>query len=360
MLDDPTVLARHAEIDALDPAGPCVRTCHRDAAVFVNDLLVDSAHLVHGDRVAFGTVQTGIERIPGNAPETLSPPGPPVVRRSRTSIGWMAALVVGLVVCILLALARRSAGPSATPAGSGSRYVQARPETPTKEAGRTAELVPAELSGSTETTPRPTVAVISAPLDLARPDPPNVLGRALDAVAGVMPQYPGGGSVLGSGFVVSAGGAIATNAHVLSGSTEALVRLHDGRQLWARVLTCDPRRDLAILQIGVPGPFPALTLAAGSNLQPGETVYAIGFPFSQELGFTITRGIVSVSRRELLGRAFIQHDAAINPGSSGGPLLNASGQVIGVNTMKVQWGQGLGFAIPVETVQELLKEAGLP
>ena len=356
VVDAPAVFARHAEIDARDGAAPCVRSLDPDAALFVNDLLVESARLSPGDRVVFGTVEGSVERAPGEALGTL--PARPLASprgREKPASRWPFALVAGALLCaagLLSTSGKRAPPPKAGP------VVAAPIPVPPRTASREAAPGSGEPRVPAEAVPRQPVSILSAPPDPVPSDAPSVLARAVEAVAGVIPQHPGGGTGLGSGFIVTSGGLVVTNAHVMGDLVEAQLRLHDGRQLWARVLTADPQRDLALLRIGAQGPFPVLPLASGSNLRPGETVYAIGFPFSEELSFTITRGIVSTPRRALFGRAFIQHDAAINPGNSGGPLLNSSGQVVGVNTMKVAWSQGLGFAIPVETVQELMKEAG--
>jgi S1-C subfamily serine protease len=158
----------------------------------------------------------------------------------------------------------------------------------------------------------------------------------------------------GSGFFVADGGLLVTNEHVIAGSSNLVVHTADGRAHLASVVRTDPSTDLAILRI--PESYPFLTLVSAAAVRVGADVIAIGAPEGFRL--TATRGIVSQLRmpdRTL----FIQHDAAINHGSSGGPLLNVDGGVIGVNTLKMFGGEGLGFAVSSGSVDALLRSSGL-
>ncbi len=164
----------------------------------------------------------------------------------------------------------------------------------------------------------------------------------------------------GSGFIFSADGNLITNAHVIEGSDTVKVTLKDGRSFDGRVLGTDPVTDVAVVKIEATN-LPSVQLGSTENLIPGEWAIAIGNPLG--LDNTVTVGIVSA-----LGRSsrevgvpekrvrFIQTDAAINPGNSGGPLLNANGEVIGINTAIRADAQGLGFAIPVETAQRIAEQ----
>ncbi len=165
---------------------------------------------------------------------------------------------------------------------------------------------------------------------------------------------------LGSGFVVTSDGLILTNAHVVEGSDKVKVTLKDGRTYEGEVMGTDSLTDLAVIKIAA-SELPAVAFADSDQLQPGEWAIAIGNPLG--LDNTVTTGIVSATGRTSaqVGIAdkrvsFIQTDAAINPGNSGGPLLNAKGEVIGINTAIIQNAQGLGFAIPVNAAREIAEE----
>jgi serine protease Do len=165
---------------------------------------------------------------------------------------------------------------------------------------------------------------------------------------------------MGSGFVVSSDGLILTNAHVVEGSEQVKVTLKDGKSYPGKVMGRDPLTDVAVIKIAAVN-LPAVTFADSDNLQPGEWAIAIGNPLG--LDNTVTTGIVSATGRSSaqVGVAdkrvnFIQTDAAINPGNSGGPLLNAQGEVIGINTAIIQNAQGLGFAIPVNAARDIAEE----
>jgi len=165
---------------------------------------------------------------------------------------------------------------------------------------------------------------------------------------------------LGSGVVVSAGGYVLTNHHVVEGADEIEVALHDGKKLLAKVVGTDPETDLAVLRVSAEN-LPAISFGSSEALRVGDVVLAIGNPFN--LGHTVTSGIVSALGRSGLGMAtfenFIQTDAAINPGNSGGALIDAGGNLIGINTLIIsQTGSagGIGFAIPVSTAKAVLEQ----
>ena len=168
-----------------------------------------------------------------------------------------------------------------------------------------------------------------------------------------------GGVGLGSGFIISQDGYVLTNAHVVGGD-EVTVRLADAkREFKAKVIGADERTDIALLKIEATG-LPTVKLGKSASLQPGEWVAAIGSPFGFEN--TITAGIVSATGRSLPAETyvpFIQTDVAVNPGNSGGPLINLAGEVVGVNSMIYsQTGgyMGVSFAIPIEVALEVSKQ----
>ena len=168
----------------------------------------------------------------------------------------------------------------------------------------------------------------------------------------------------GSGFVIDKEGHILTNYHVIADARQVEVTLHDRKKYKASIVGTDKSHDLAIVQIKAPNLQP-MTLGDSTNLQVGQKVYAIGNPFG--LNGTLTRGIVSSIRQvqEPDGpngnpiQDAIQTDASVNPGNSGGPLLNWHGEVIGINTMiasSVGQSAGIGFAIPINTAKAVVND----
>lgn len=155
----------------------------------------------------------------------------------------------------------------------------------------------------------------------------------------------------GSGVIVRSDGVIVTNNHVVDGATRIRVRLHDGRTFTARVIGVDRATDLAVLRIEATG-LPVLRVGDSDGVRVGQVVLAIGAPFGLEA--TVTHGVVSASGRGGLGvnaiEDYLQTDASINPGNSGGALVNLNGELIGVNTMIIGRGQGIGFAVPSRLV----------
>jgi serine protease Do len=163
----------------------------------------------------------------------------------------------------------------------------------------------------------------------------------------------------GSGVIVDARGYILTNAHVVENAADIEVRLSDDRKFAAKLVGRDPKTDLAIVKIE-PGTskMPVAELGDSDKLRIGQWAIAIGNPFG--LDRTVTVGIISATGRTKVGvatyEAFIQTDASINPGNSGGPLLNLDGRVIGINTAILSSGQGIGFAIPINMVREVMTQ----
>ncbi|MDO8932004.1 MAG: DegQ family serine endoprotease [Rhodocyclaceae bacterium] len=161
---------------------------------------------------------------------------------------------------------------------------------------------------------------------------------------------------LGSGFIVSADGHILTNAHVVDGADEVLVKLTDKREFKAKVLGADKRTDVALIKIEAAG-LPVVKLGDPAKLKVGEWVVAIGSPFGFDA--SVTAGIVSAKGRSLPQEnfvPFIQTDVAINPGNSGGPLFNMRGEVVGVNSQIYSRSggyQGIAFAIPIDVAMEV-------
>lgn len=164
----------------------------------------------------------------------------------------------------------------------------------------------------------------------------------------------------GSGFILSQNGRLLTNAHVVAEANTVQVTLKDGRSFEGQVLGVDRVTDVAVVKIKASG-LPTVKLGNSQNLVPGQWAIAIGNPLG--LDNTVTVGIISATDRSSAQVGvpdkrvnFIQTDAAINPGNSGGPLLNAQGEVIGINTAIRADAQGLGFAIPIETAARIANQ----
>ncbi len=167
---------------------------------------------------------------------------------------------------------------------------------------------------------------------------------------------------LGSGFFINPDGYLITNFHVIEGETEISVEVYrqsDGnlnREIYkqVKIIAINKFHDLALLQIqdkNAPK-FKPVTLGNSDALNVGDTVFAIGSPLGLER--TVTQGILSTKTRQLEGELYLQTSTQINPGNSGGPLFNLAGEVVGVTNMKITFGEGLGFAIPVELVKNFL------
>ena len=175
------------------------------------------------------------------------------------------------------------------------------------------------------------------------------------------------GYSIGSGFVLTKDGYIGTNQHVVEDGLNFKVIFYDGTQYTAKLIGGDSVRDLAVLKIEAKDLTP-LTIGNSDNLVPGQTVVAIGTPYSLSLAGTMTTGIISGVNREVpvtneSGRVvktmtLIQTDTLINPGNSGGPLINLKGQVVGINSMKIVESsfEGIGFAIPINYAYEIFNQ----
>ncbi len=162
----------------------------------------------------------------------------------------------------------------------------------------------------------------------------------------------------GSGFIISHDGYILTNNHVVENADEIKVTLDDDTEFIAEVIGTDPETDIALIKISAKNDLPIALLGDSDDLHVGEWVMAIGNPLA--LSHTVTVGVVSaLGRKRISGSAFenyIQTDAAINFGNSGGPLVNVSGRVIGINTLISRYGQNIGFAIPINEVKRILEQ----
>ncbi|HEX6769004.1 MAG TPA: DegQ family serine endoprotease, partial [Candidatus Binatia bacterium] len=177
---------------------------------------------------------------------------------------------------------------------------------------------------------------------------------------GPTPRGPQRQRSLGSGFLIDTDGSILTNNHVVENASKIVVKLSDDQEYEAKVVGRDAKTDIAVIKINAKSSLPAANFGDSDNLEVGEWVVAIGNPFG--LDSTVTSGIVSAKGRHI-GQGpydnFIQTDASINPGNSGGPLINLRGEIVGINTAifsRTGGNMGIGFAIPINLVKELLPQ----
>lgn len=189
--------------------------------------------------------------------------------------------------------------------------------------------------------------------------PPSSLAPLVKAVrpgvVNIAARNEGSARSLGSGFVINPEGLVVTNNHVVERAQSIEVRLADGRSFAGTVVGRDPSTDLALLRIANVKDLPTVTLGDSDELEIGDWIVAIGNPFG--LDTSVTHGLIS-ARERVIGVGpfddFIQTNALINPGNSGGPLFDMNGDVVGVTTAITSQGQGIGFAVPINLVKDLL------
>ncbi len=198
-------------------------------------------------------------------------------------------------------------------------------------------------------------------IDTVKRTSPSVVGVGTvrlmqDQFAHVL-QVPG----MGSGVIIDETGYIATNYHVIANTERIVVVLPDGRNVTGKLVGADPTTDIAVVKIDA-AKLKAAPLGDSDKLEVGQFAIAIGNPFGMVLrGPTVTIGVVSALKRRIQAETaayenLIQTDAAINPGNSGGPLVDINGNVIGINTAMIPFAQGIGFAIPINKVKEIVGE----
>lgn len=189
----------------------------------------------------------------------------------------------------------------------------------------------------------------------------EVVKNAAAAVVGIN-SVSGTSSSVGSGVAIAKNGYVLTNSHVITNPYSITLYLADGTTSNASLIWRDSSLDLAVLKSSKELPY--LKLAEDDDINVGEDVLAIGTPFQLQFKHSVTKGIVSALNRTVLVsgtygdsylQSLIQHDASINPGNSGGPLINGNAEVLGINTVKIESGEGMGFAIPTSVTRNVIK-----
>ena len=393
-LDDPTVSNIHAVLDGTRQP-PLVSVVSPDGALFVNGGLVKSASLTDGDTLRFGNVEArvllaaryatlstplparhvetravrGVPETSSNGPAGASTPGFPLARVAAFTV--LAFGAAGAFFALRNVKWQDRLDPSYITSEKDLRdrlekEIADREKAEAASRASAARAAEGEKRALAATPPALARAEnLQSPLRPGSPAPsaafppapgPGFLDRALDSVVAITGETAAEGS-LGSGFFVTEEGYVVTNAHVVELRADYRLHLRDGRVVPAEIHQRDRSQDLAVLRPKRPSSerLPVLVFGRARSLHIGDAVFAAGSPLAESLSFTVTRGIVSADMRAFGSVRLLQHDCAINPGNSGGPLLDAQGRVVGINTLKVTGAAGLGFAIPIEVAEELLR-----
>lgn len=207
------------------------------------------------------------------------------------------------------------------------------------------------------------IPVVAIPYYSNDTDDSQVISDVMESVVVVSADIPSGGST-GSGIILSANGYIVTNYHVVEGATAIYVQLHgSSSNIKAELVGYSEHDDVAVIKINKTSLRPATFVSDCSTCKPGQRVYAIGSPKGSDYSYTVTAGIISSVNREVKiydgstlkkKMRMIQTDAAVNPGNSGGPIINSAGQVVGIVTLKLDGVDGMGFALPADGVLPLV------
>ncbi len=238
-----------------------------------------------------------------------------------------------------------------THAATGDSAVAIQPKAPSTRIPDFADLV---------STVKPAVVSITTKMTVTDNDETKAGPGAMQIPFGAKPQRPRSAEARGSGFIIDANGIVVTNNHVVEGATSVSITLDDGTVLPAKIIGRDLRTDLAVLKVEAGKPLAFIKLGDSDQVRPGEWVVAMGNPFG--LGGSVSAGIVSASGRDIGAGPydnFIQIDAPINRGNSGGPLFTQGGEVVGVNTAifsPTGGSIGIGFAIPSNTVKSVVAQ----
>ena len=263
--------------------------------------------------------------------------------------------VVGVIIGVIIVITVINPAVTPVPEVPQQYYANSQDEATPKSKSSIFAL---GKSGDTSTIPDAVARVTPAVVTIDTTTMRRVYERGrlgLPAFSTRIMEIPQG---MGTGVIVSTDGKIVTNNHVIQGAKTINVTLNDRRQFVAKLLDTDPMSDIAILKITDDKPFPVAELTPSEEVRIGEWVATIGNPLG--VGQTVTVGVLSARGRHISDqsvelRDLLQTDAAINPGNSGGPLVNTKGRVIGINTAILTSAQGIGFAIPAETVTRTIE-----
>lgn len=291
----------------------------------------------------------------------------------RLAAPFLALVLVGSVVtyeCVKPSSASAAAVPAPAPAAPplDANSVSALTALDRAMEALAAHVTPAVVNVTVVSKTKPDAAANQIPDDMQQffGGQNGPFGQFFGPHMRIQPQGPQIEHGMGSGVVISPDGYIVTNNHVIDGAVDIRVTMHDRRVLKAKLIGADPLTDLAVLKVNEPN-MASVPWGDSTQVRPGQTVMAFGNPYG--FRFTVTQGIVSAtnrpnpdSNRSKPGQ-FIQTDAAINPGNSGGPLVDARGQIVGINTFLVSPSgtfSGMGFAIPTQiakpTVDTLIRD----
>lgn len=342
----------HAEI-RLRPDGTCTVVGMGSSRIVTANGAVPSCTVFAGSSVQLGSLTlrfastASLGRAAAAAPPAALPAAPrtpPAAAHGPRRSGPAVVAAASIGAAIL--------------AASAVYVVMRRPEAPRQPPAPAAPVAPARRA-----VPAPATAASPAPPAAAAP---NAVGgdqfdQARKSVVTVIAKHSfEKGFATGTGFFVDAQGRVVTNFHVVRQTDYQQILLPGSKEpIDARILSEDPEGDLVLLQTYVTPPVPVAPMTlSSSELKMGDTVFALGSPAGPELAVSLSRGIVSSDRPRTFGdRSFIQHDAAVNPGNSGGPLLNVRGEVVGLNVAKVRDTEGISFAIPIEDVRRFIEVA---
>ncbi len=302
--------------------------------------------------------QPTVEMGAGGPADPLPPPSPPQpgpAPKGRSTkraalLGGVAGAVIAALVVGGIAVTRDDGSSS-----SSAAPVTSAPASGSGEANAGGSSAPSTSSAAAPNGP----AGVAAPMDIRA-----VLRKVQPSVVAIETGNQNGGlfgSGAGTGVIISDDGLVLTNSHVIEQADSIKVKLFDGRELNADLVGSSPADDVALIQIRDVSGLTAAELGSSADLQVGDPVVAIGNALDLEGTPTVTQGIVSALNRAIDAGSeslsnLIQTDAAINPGNSGGPLVNASGQVVGIDTAIVGDAQNIGFAIAIDSIKPLIQD----
>jgi S1-C subfamily serine protease len=344
------VNAVHIELRVLAD-GSCEVACMGSSRIVANGETTSRCAVVAGTIIQLGSLTLRFE-----ATASLVPSEGPVSRPSATRAPSTSRPSAHASVPRGTRIAIGAASAAALLVAAGAAFLVTRRPEAKPVLVATVRVTPvARENPAPKATPVPASGVPTAAAEK------DLFSQARKSVVTVIAKHSfEKGFSTGTGFFVDAQGRVVTNYHVVKQSDYQQILLPGSKQpVDARILSQDKEGDLVLLQAYVTPPVPvAPMIPVSTELKMGDTVYALGSPAGPELAVSLSRGIVSTDRPRTFGdQTFIQHDAAVNPGNSGGPLLNGRGEVVGMNTAKIKGTEGISFAIPIEDVRRFVEIA---